>query len=77
MIFAFFYQNGFTGGIPTEWSNLQNLEVLEVQDNLLTVTIPPQVCALRFSGLNILNADCEICPASTGSIPCCTSCIPA
>jgi hypothetical protein len=76
LIFAFFYRNRFTGGIPTAWGNLANLEVLEVQDNLLTETIPPQFCELRFSGLTTLRADCEICPVSTGSTQCCSECIP-
>lgn len=66
----YFYNNAFTGMVPSEWGALTALEELELQENMLTGQIPQSVCILKITrGLN-LEADCEICPEN-----CCSDCV--
>lgn len=65
----FFYGNSLTGGIPLEYAGLTALTQLRVEDNLLTTTIPTEVCLLKITGGLNLQADCEVCPFN-----CCTNC---
>ncbi|EEC48729.1 predicted protein [Phaeodactylum tricornutum CCAP 1055/1] len=67
----FIYRNQMTGGVPDSWANLGGLEFLELWENDFTVQIPAGVCALTFSSLERLIADCSICPTT----PCCDSCV--
>ena len=61
-----------TGSIPSELGMLMNLKYLYLDDNLLTGTLPDEVCALRDDNggnLRYLWADCEELACS-----CCTFC---
>jgi hypothetical protein len=66
----FMYDNALTGGVPTEFGNLQKMDFLQVENNDLTIEMPSEVCVLTFGPLEVLTADCAICPAT----PCCTEC---
>lgn len=66
----FFYNNSFTGTIPTEWGSLTAMEELQIQVNDLQGEIPPQICTLTLAALTVLTADCDNCPATA----CCTQC---
>lgn len=69
--------NQFEGTVPTEFGLLTLLQTLTVRGNAFTEAIPSEMCVLRESFLDIVEADClmeneivEIqCP--TG---CCTTC---
>jgi hypothetical protein len=68
----YFYDNAFTGQIPSEWGALTNLAELQVENNALTLGIPESVCRLKLvRGMN-LEADCAICNLSTAN--CCSTC---
>jgi hypothetical protein len=73
--FMFYYLNGFTGGVPTQWGSLTNLSTIQLFNNSLTETIPQSFCNLRFTALKSLIADCDICPPSQGTVGCCTQCV--
>merc|ERR1719329_341833 len=64
------YGNNLQGSIPSELGLLINLRLLFLTDNLLTGTLPDEVCALRDDNggsLEFLYADCEVmCPCCTG-----------
>jgi hypothetical protein len=62
----------FSGTIPTELGNLVKMKVLDLQLNLLTGTMPAEICARRdpFGRLDELEADC----APTITCDCCTCC---
>lgn len=66
----FMYDNALTGGVPSEFGNLQKMDFLQVENNDLTIEMPSQVCVLTFGPLEVLTADCVVCPAT----PCCTEC---
>jgi hypothetical protein len=72
--------NEITGPIPTEFGQLTNLGYAELQESLLTGTVPDEVCAMRSSSLKRLIVDCIPKP-DTGLIEiecvvpdCCTEC---
>lgn len=54
--------NNLEGIIPDELERLESLEVLNLQDNLLTELIPSGVCSLSSFGTLQLSGDHLICP---------------
>mmetsp|Transcript_42242 Transcript_42242/g.102093 ORF Transcript_42242/g.102093 Transcript_42242/m.102093 type:complete len:158 (+) Transcript_42242:62-535(+) len=69
-----------TGPVPTELGNITSLGYVDLQETLLTGTVPSEVCALRNSSLNRLIVDCIPKPDTNLTeieclVPdCCTEC---
>jgi hypothetical protein len=75
------YDNMLTGPVPAELGLMFKLQTLELEENLLTGTMPEDICLNRVPQglLQTLEADCGgtapelVCACCT----CCENCLPA
>jgi len=75
------YDNMLTGTVPIELGNLFKLQTLELEENLLTGTMPEDICINRapLGLLQTLEADCGGSPPEIecSCCTCCQNCLPA
>jgi hypothetical protein len=75
-------ENRLTGTFPVEYESFENVEIIRFDSNLLTGTVPQQVCQSYFSNFNATQAHPHLYLDCGGSNPeiacppgiCCTYC---
>jgi hypothetical protein len=70
-------KNAFTGPIPHMWGGMEKMEQFTAEGNLLTGTVPPEVCELTKDFLRQFIVDCYDPRRKIGfdcEPQCCTMC---